>query len=102
MVETVFLFAFVSALFEFVILMKLSPRTRLKLLGSPKAVALTHFFVVSANLIIHFGTITGSMTAITAGLASFITIPFARMLCGRISNNMYYPGVIRYTGAQLR
>ncbi len=96
MIEAVFTFAFVSALFEFVVLMKIRPGTRCRVLGSGRWVSLIHILVVSANLIIHYGTITGTMTAVTAGLVSFATIPFTRWLSGYITAGVYHPGRIRY------
>ena len=101
MIEAVFTFAIVSALFEFVILMKLKPSTRLRLLGSKRWVAITHTVVIMITILIHFGTITGSMTAITAGLISFLVIPTTRWISGSITNKRYFPGAIKYQTAQL-
>lgn len=101
MIEAVFTFAFVSALFEFVVLMKLKPRTRCRVLGSGRWVATIHTLTVLINILIHFGTITGTMTAVTAGLVSFATIPFTRWVSGHITAGVYYPGRIRYTPQQL-
>ena len=96
MIEAVFTFAFVSALFEFVVLMKLKPRTRCRVLGSGRWVSLIHTVVIMGNILIHYGTLTGTMTAITAGLVSFATIPFTRWLSGYITAGVYHPGRIRY------
>lgn len=96
MLEAVFIFAFVSALFELIILMKLSPKVRCRILGNPALITIVHTFVITANLIIHFGTVTGTMTAITAGLASFATVPLARRISGFVRKGVYYPGWKRY------
>lgn len=72
MVTAVLIFALLSATFEMILLLKLAPRT---LLMKPWFQVTTHTVVIAANLAIHFGTITGTMTAITAGLVSFATVP---------------------------
>lgn len=97
----VLIFALISALFEAVLLWKIKPRTRLRVLGSSMWVAVIHTSIILANLWIHFGTVTGSMTAVTAGLASFATVPAMRYFCGFVKNGKYYPGVHRYAVEQL-
>lgn len=97
MIEAVAVFAFISALFEFAIIMKLKPRTRLRLLGNRYWVSVIHTTVFIVNIVIHFGTITGSMTAVTAALVSFVTIPLARWISGYVRKGVYTPGVIRYS-----
>lgn len=98
----VLVFALISALFEAVLILKLKPRTRLRVLGSSVWVMVIHTVIILANLWIHFGTVTGSMTAVTAGLASFATVPVMRWYCGFIKNGKYYPGVRAYAVEQLR
>jgi uncharacterized membrane protein YphA (DoxX/SURF4 family) len=39
--------------------------------------SVVHVVAMVANLVIHFGTIVGTMTAIVAGVVSFITVPMA-------------------------
>lgn len=101
MIEAVFTFALVTMAFEFVLLMKLNPARRLRLLGSTRWVATIHTLVIMINILIHFGTITGSMTAVTAGLTSFMTVPLARWISGYIANNHYHPGAIKYNVSEL-
>lgn len=104
LIEAVILFGLLSALFEALILMKVSPRIRLRLLGSPLLVTITHFVVIIFNLIVHFGTITGTMSAIVAGLASFAVIPLTRAYSGYIRTleingrrePRYFAGTKRY------
>ena len=72
MVTAVVIFALLSALFEMILLLKLAP---LSLLQKNWFQVTTHTLVIAANLAIHFGTVTGTMTAITAGLVSFATVP---------------------------
>ena len=75
MIEAVLLFAFFSALFEAVMLWKLAPRW---LVMTNFGGWCVHFFIIGLNLFIHYGTVTGTMTAIVAGLASFAVLPMMR------------------------
>jgi hypothetical protein len=97
MVETVMRFALLSAAFEFALLSKLKPRTRLRLLGSQRLIVATHAFFIISNLVVHYGTVTGSMTAIVAGIASFAVMPIARVVYGSITRNQYHPGIVKYS-----
>jgi hypothetical protein len=96
MVEAVLVFALLSAIFEAVLLLKLPLRFRLRMLGSGTAVGVLHTLITVANLLIHWGTLTGSMTAVVAGLASFATVPLVRWYGGYIQHGRYFPGVKRY------
>lgn len=102
MIEAVLIFAFISALFELGALAYLEPRTRLRWLNRPGTIT---FVVTLANLLVHWGTITGSMTAATAGLASMGTTAIARWYWGWITvvdgRVRYYHGVVRFTREQL-
>ena len=102
MIEAVLVFAFISALFELGALSYLEPRTRLRWLNRPGTLT---FVVTLANLLVHWGTITGSMTAATAGLASMATTSFARYYWGWIAvvdgRVRYYHGIVRFTREQL-
>jgi uncharacterized membrane protein YkgB len=100
-IDAVILFSFLSAALEFVLLMKTPPRYRLRLLGSSVAVGIVHTVVGITNLIVHFGTLIGSMSAVVSALASFATIPFARWLCGTIKKGRYHKGVLSYDVKQL-
>lgn len=95
-VEAVFVFAVITALFETVILMKIKPRTRVRILGSSFCVGMIHVAAFAVNLAVHYGTVTGSMTAITAALSSFVTVPLVRAYSGRIFRNQYFPGWAKY------
>lgn len=101
-IQAVLVFALLSATFETVILMKLPLKWRLRMLGSACAVGMVHIVITVANLLIHWGTVTGTMTAVTAGLASFITVPLVRRYCGYVKRNRYHPGIKVYAQAELR
>lgn len=104
-IQAVLLFAFLSSLFELVILMKIKPRTRLRVLGSKRWPIFIHVITFSVNIFVHYGTVTGTMTAIVASLASFVTVPIARKISGSITklNNKeeYNQGLITYTYQQI-
>ena len=72
MVSIVLTFALVTAIFEAFILLKFFSAKTLQKRWIP---AVLHIFVIAANLAIHWGTIVGTMTAITAGLVSFAVVP---------------------------
>jgi hypothetical protein len=78
MLEAVLVFAGITALFEFIIVAKLPPNARYWVIHQRPG--FMHAVVIAINLWIHFGTITGTMTAVTAGLASFATIAIARLI----------------------
>lgn len=73
MLEAVLIFGALSALFEAIVLWKTCPRWLIKHGAIP-----IHIFVIGVNLFIHYGTVTGTMTAIVAGLASFMVVPMMR------------------------
>lgn len=73
MLEAVLIFGVLSALFEAIILWKACPKWLLV-----HAPVMIHIVVIGVNLFIHYGTVTGTMTAIVAGLASFMVVPLMR------------------------
>ena len=77
MIEAVLVFGALSAAFELIVLLKFcGTRT----LNNKAFVIFVHVIVFTTNIAIHFGTITGTMTAIVAALASFATVPLARAI----------------------
>jgi hypothetical protein len=70
MIEIVLLFAGITALGELLILYHMSPRLRAWVIGSTTLRTLFHFGFAMLNLWIHWGTVTGSMTAVTAFVVS--------------------------------
>ncbi len=73
MLEAVLIFGALSAIFEAIVLAKACPRWLLR-----HGTVFIHLFVIGVNLFIHYGTVTGTMTAIVAGLASFMVVPFMK------------------------
>jgi hypothetical protein len=97
MIEAVLLFGALNVLFEFVLLSMLPPRYRLRLLGSPHACGLLHVSFLLLNLIIHWGTLIGSMASILAFVSSIVTVEVARRLFGQIKAGRYYTvGFFKY------
>lgn len=74
MIFIVVTFAVITAMLELVILLKFAP---IPLLNKNWFKAAVHIGVALLNLIVHWGTIVGTMTAITAALVSFMTLPLA-------------------------
>ncbi len=72
MIESVVVFGLLTAAVEFLLLYKFMP---LRWLRKKPVQAALHFGVAALNLLIHWGTIVGTMTAITALFVSFITVP---------------------------
>lgn len=101
MIEAVFVFALITAIGELVLLCMLKPRTRLRVLGSHAACNVIHSLFLVVNLWIHWGTVTGSMTGVTAFITSIFVTNLARRLFGSISGNAYHVGVIRYAHKEL-
>lgn len=99
MIEAVLLFAALTAAFELVIFAKLSPRIRLRVLNWPGLVTAVAF---AFNLWVHWGTITGSMTAVTAGMASMAVTAFGRWYWGYIDKGKYIVGQRKFTIGELK
>lgn len=103
MIEAVLLFGFMNVLFEFVLLSMLSPRTRLRVLGSAAWSNTLHVSFLAINLLIHWGTLIGTMSAVGAFISSMVTVRIARLLYGSIVDDRYYTvGVIKYSLEELK
>lgn len=72
MLSSVLFFGLLTAAAEFMLLYKFMPLNWLRNRGVQ---GMLHFGVAALNLTIHWGTIVGTMTAITALFVSFITVP---------------------------
>lgn len=72
MLSSVLFFGLLTAAVEFMLLYKFMP---LNWLRRHWVQGLLHFGVATLNLAIHWGTIVGTMTAITALFVSFVTVP---------------------------
>ena len=102
MIDAVLLFGVINIAFEFVILGMIPPRSRLRLLGGNGANILHIVFLVG-NLIVHWGTLIGTMSAILAFICSIVTVATARKLFGYITDDRYYTvGLIKYNVKDLK
>ena len=103
MIEAVFVFGAMNVLFEFVLLSMLPPRMRLRLLGNANSQMLLHFGFLLMNLIIHWGTLVGTMSGIGAFISSIVTVAFAKKLFGFIEAGRYYHvGWVKYSVKELK
>lgn len=84
MVEAVFIFAAMLAVFEFVLLCMIPPRIRLRVLGNRIASGAIHIAMLIVNLYVHWGTVTGTMSATGAFIVSIVVIEIAKLLFGTI------------------
>lgn len=102
MIEAVLVFGILLMLFEFVVLSMVSPRYRLRLLGSRRLCVAMHFAMLIVNLYIHWGTVTGTMSATGAFVTSIITIEIARAVYGTITDGVRTRrGLVGYKNAEL-
>lgn len=102
MITAVFVFAALNVGFEFVLLCMLSPRTRLRVLGSPPACNVLHVLFLVINLAVHWGTVTGTMASVAAFLCSMLTVQIARALFGTVRGTIYRRGLIGFAAEELR
>ena len=97
MISAVLVFGLMNVLFEFILLSMLRPRTRLRLLGSEIACVYLHFVCLSLNLLIHWGTLIGTMSGIFSFICSIVTVVVARAVFGVIKEDRYYTrGLVGY------
>lgn len=90
MIDAVLMFGFLNVLFEFVLLCMLTPRLRLRLLGNDGACVAMHVMFLSLNLLIHWGTLIGTMSGILAFVSSIATLELAKRVFGRIVDGRFY------------
>ena len=102
MLDAVFTFALMLAIFEFALISMITPRWRLRLLGSHAGRVSTHVVMFGVNLLIHWGTVTGTMAATGAFCVSMVTMFIARLVYGEITNDIRTRrGLIGFTNEEL-
>lgn len=103
MIEAVLLFGAMNIAFEFVLLGMLSPRVRLRVLGTPHYRNALHIGFLLLNLIIHWGTVIGTMSSVMAFISSLVTVRVAMLLFGYVESSRYYHvGWIKYSIEELQ
>lgn len=101
MIDAVLLFGFMNVLFEFVLLSMLKPRLRLRVLGSDVMKNGLHVIFLVCNLMVHWGTLIGTMASVLAFIASIVTVQLARWLFGYVVGTRYTTGLIRYSKSEI-
>lgn len=102
MISAVLIFGLMNVLFEFILLSMLRPRTRLRILGNEAHCVALHFVCLSLNLLIHWGTLIGTMSGIFSFICSIFTVMVARAVFGVIKEDRYYTrGLVGYAREEL-
>ena len=102
MIEAVLVFGLMLAVFEFIVLSMVPPRYRLRLLGSKGASSAVHVGMLALNLWVHWGTVTGTMSATGAFIVSIITVSIARIVYGTIQDDQRVRrGILGYRNEEL-
>lgn len=102
MIDAVILFGLMNVLFEFILLSMVPPRQRLRVLGNRNSQALLHFACLLINLMIHWGTLIGTMSGIFSFICSIGTVAIARFVFGYIEHGRYYKvGLVKYRHEEL-
>jgi hypothetical protein len=89
-IDAVILFGLLNVAFEFILLGMIPPRHRLRLLGNHGACTVVHIGFLVLNLVIHWGTLIGTMSGVFAFIASMFTVAIARRVYGFITQDRYY------------
>lgn len=103
MLAEVFAFAMVMCAFEFVVLSIVRPRTRLRVLGSEGGKMAVHIGIFMLNMIVHWGTVVGTMSSTLAFVVSLATLKLACNVFGYIKDDRYYHvGWVKYSCEELK
>ncbi len=102
MISAVLIFGLMNVVFEFILLSMLRPRTRLRILGNEGHCVALHFVCLALNLLIHWGTLIGTMSGIFSFICSIFTVMVARAVFGVIKEDRYYTrGLVGYAREEL-
>ena len=102
MISAVLIFGLMNVLFEFILLSMVRPRTRLRILGNEGHCVALHFMCLALNLLIHWGTLIGTMSGIFSFICSIFTVMVARAVFGVIKEDRYYTrGLVGYAREEL-
>lgn len=102
MIDAVFVFAIINVVFELVVLGMVPPRLRLRLLGSRSGGVLVHLMVMVLVLIVHWGTLIGTMSGFLSFILSIVTFAIAKQTFGYIENDVFHRRIIGYKVEELR
>lgn len=102
MIDVVLMFGLINVVFEFVLLCMLPIRVRLRVLGNRNYQMLLHVGFLLLNLIVHWGTVLGTMASILSFICSLFTVRVAQIVFGKLVDGRYYTtGLIRYSTKEL-
>lgn len=102
MINAVLIFGLMNVVFEFILLSMVRPRTRLRILGNEGHCVALHFVCLALNLLIHWGTLIGTMSGIFSFICSIFTVVVARAVFGVIKEDRYYTrGLVGYAREEL-
>lgn len=103
MIETVAIFGLVNIIFEMVLLAMMPVRMRLRVLGTPVLANLMHIGMLLGNLMVHWGTVVGTMSSVVAFIGSLVALKVAARLFGKLEGGRYYTlGLIKYSPEELK
>ena len=103
MIDAVLVFAMINIAFEFVVLAMVSPRLRLRLLGSHSQQLLLHCSIFIIVIMVHWGTLVGTMASFLSFCLSLATVWCAQQLWGKVVGGRYYHrGLIAYSASDLK
>jgi multisubunit Na+/H+ antiporter MnhF subunit len=103
MLAEVFAFALVMSVFEFVILVMVPPRLRLRLLGNDISKTICHVGFLLLNLWVHWGTVVGTMSSTLSFITSMAVLGASTRLFGTVTDGRYYTvGWIKYSTKELQ
>lgn len=102
MLDAVLVFTIINVMFELVVLSMVPPRARLRILGSKRLQTGIHISIMIFMLIVHWGTVIGTMAGFGSFVMSIATVSIARQLWGYVEGTRYRRGIIGYTREELR
>ena len=103
MIETVLVFGLVNIIFEMVLLSMMPVRMRLRVLGTPALASLMHIGMLLGNLMVHWGTVVGTMSSVVAFIGSLMALKAAERLFGKMVGGRYYHvGLIKYSVQEVK
>ena len=102
MIDAVIVFALINVLFELVVLSMVPPKLRLRLLGNKGAQSCLHVMIMILVLIVHWGTLIGTMSGFLSFIMSIVTVAAAKLMFGSIQGTRYKRGIIGYKLSELK
>jgi len=101
-IDAVFVFAIINVAFELVVLSMVPPKARLRLLGSKGGATLVHLMVMVLVLIVHWGTLVGTMSGFLSFILSIATFAIAKQTFGYIEDGKFHRRIIGYKVSELQ